>query len=488
MKQKLIWMVLYCLCAAQVCGISKIYAAEDAESVIESEKIEKTEQEGTEVKLELEKDPLLGFEVQSKSIPFAGSGTQEDPYYINSEEDLRMLAELVNAGETFASQYLYLTADITLTQLWTPIGLSQNGKVIAPFQGNFDGGKHTIYQLQGPEEVSDFGLFGCVQGGAVHDLAVTGRISAVSYTGGVISYAEEAQVYACRSEAEIRASGQFAGGIVGYFKNSFMESNCNKGDIAGTGSGVGGLAGGIQESIIRSCYNLGNITGNDYTAGIVGMACDTSVMRLSTIDSCYSCGEIVAQKVPSRGSAIADGLLTAQMDNNYYLMGSAVSGAFGTNAPGKIAPMTQEEMQNPGFAEMLSSSYVYLPEMNHGYPELKVFASWNSPQDVVIEELPSAGEITYGQALSASTLSGGKVTGASGVWSWEDPDFYPCAGTDFYTVIFTPDSETLKSISAEVTLTVHKATPVLEEVEAADITYGQTLQLSEIRGTVRAPF
>ncbi|MCL2164766.1 MAG: chitobiase/beta-hexosaminidase C-terminal domain-containing protein, partial [Oscillospiraceae bacterium] len=48
---------------------------------------------------------------------------------------------------------------------------------------------------------------------------------------------------------------------------------------------------------------------------------------------------------------------------------------------------------------------------------------------------PTASPITLGQALSASTLSGGTATGA---WSWETQSTIPALGTNGYPVVFTP--------------------------------------------------
>lgn len=66
----------------------------------------------------------------------------------------------------------------------------------------------------------------------------------------------------------------------------------------------------------------------------------------------------------------------------------------------------------------------------------------NVPVDFTISKaipesliLPTASEITYGEELSASTLSGGSATGT---WTWKNTEHIPSAGMKECEVIFTP--------------------------------------------------
>ena len=92
--------------------------------------------------------------------------------------------------------------------------------------------------------------------------------------------------------------------------------------------------------------------------------------------------------------------------------------------------------------------------------------------------LPAAGEVTYGQALAESALTGGSVEGIDGTWAWAEPETLPEAGSRSYTVVFTPADGNIESWTGEVTLIIHKATPVLTEADipkASDIVYGQSI-------------
>ena len=97
----------------------------------------------------------------------------------------------------------------------------------------------------------------------------------------------------------------------------------------------------------------------------------------------------------------------------------------------------------------------------------------------------SATTITYGAALSTSTLSGGSSTPA-GSFAWQSPSTVPAAGAPSYTVVFTPTDtanyNTATSPSAK-SLTVNKATPTVSTWPTASaITYGQTLASSTLSG------
>ena len=73
---------------------------------------------------------------------FGGNGTADNPYKINSEDDLRQLANDVNDGNNYRGKFFILTADITLDGEWTPIGDFVDRKNNEPFSGTFDGDGH----------------------------------------------------------------------------------------------------------------------------------------------------------------------------------------------------------------------------------------------------------------------------------------------------------------------------------------------------------
>ena len=86
----------------------------------------------------------------------------------------------------------------------------------------------------------------------------------------------------------------------------------------------------------------------------------------------------------------------------------------------------------------------------------------------VIAEKPTAGELTYGQNLSDSTLTGGKAayqtadgTEITGTFAWKNSSIKPTAADSQkteYDVTFTPsDKDNYNAVDAKLTLTVNKA-------------------------------
>ncbi|UFS71728.1 MBG domain-containing protein [Geomonas sp. RF6] len=101
-----------------------------------------------------------------------------------------------------------------------------------------------------------------------------------------------------------------------------------------------------------------------------------------------------------------------------------------------------------------------------------------------ITERPAASGIVFGEALSASTLSGGKASTA-GTFAFTAPSAVPtAAGTYPAAVTFTPaDSGNYKAAAVTVDVPVAKATPTITAPPTATgIVYGQTLSASTLTG------
>ncbi len=96
---------------------------------------------------------------------FQGSGTASDPYRIYDIDDLILMMQLCNSGETSSNGLKYrdcayiVMADINLSEeFWTPIGTEEN-----PFGGSFNFNNHTIsgiYLAIFYSQIAYSGLFG----------------------------------------------------------------------------------------------------------------------------------------------------------------------------------------------------------------------------------------------------------------------------------------------------------------------------------------
>jgi hypothetical protein len=102
----------------------------------------------------------------------------------------------------------------------------------------------------------------------------------------------------------------------------------------------------------------------------------------------------------------------------------------------------------------------------------------------------AASELTYGQKLSESALTGGKVTVGEaelhGTFGFEDPDSELGAGEHEVGVKFVPIETKYAAITGgTVNVTVHKATPFVETwPTSSKLTYGQKLKESTLIGGI----
>lgn len=221
------------------------------------------------------------------STALAGSGTEDDPFLIASAGDIMLMRDNVNFGGSINSLsgkavpavdacYL-LTADIDLSPLcseksgknWTPIGGYEYNDDI-PFSGVFDGGGHEISHLYFNESHSSFiGLFGCISGGIVRNLTVSGYICS-SYTSGLLAgyTMNDALIENCVSKGTVEATSN-SGGLIGNV-NSDVRYCRNEADVHGYWEmgGIGGLINGYE---LNHCTNVGNISVDyDRAGGLVG--------------------------------------------------------------------------------------------------------------------------------------------------------------------------------------------------------------------------
>lgn len=232
--------------------------------------------------------PMTAFAEETPSFG-GGTGTQEDPWLITSQEDLIALAEFLSSGnaETFDTEnagvgnchgyYFKQTADIDLTGVtWEPIGYSGSYY----FAGNYDGGGHSITNAVStgkvdPDGFATAGIFGWVAFGSVENLHVknanfvaTGQNN-YSYVGGIAGVCYGSSIKNCsveNSSLESRRNNNnnCAGSIVGYSTGGTFEKCAAENNQIRTMAYGGGFVGEVDDD---PDYGVGNSTfTNCYTA------------------------------------------------------------------------------------------------------------------------------------------------------------------------------------------------------------------------------
>ncbi len=262
-------------------------------------------------------DPIPGRE----PLPFAGSGTETDPYRISTAEEFARLSWF---GQVLDA-HIVLTSHLDLTGvLLSPFG------DLGEFQGVFDGQGYVITNATIDLPESDFvGLFarlgraGIIKNLSLENVAINGRNRVGALVGTMegsyeivtsggetdLDLGDFSIVSGCAASGTIsgqlkvgglagvlflgkidgshtntRVSGSsYLGGLVGGSWLGIVNDSSATGDVNGQGDGVGGLAGyllGVDVfQHIDGEYKLGSftdshasgsVTGNDLVGGLVG--------------------------------------------------------------------------------------------------------------------------------------------------------------------------------------------------------------------------
>lgn len=224
-----------------------------------------------------------------------GEGTVEEPYEINSDKDLKLLAYNVANEEVdgYEGCYFALTRDISLsdTASWLPVGYftDSGDSEPKPFKGNFDGQGYRVYNLKISDTAQDYaGLFGCVHGAVIENLIVDGQVNAHSKAAVLVGEANDSTIKNCSSKGQVRGVGVI-GGIVGEAYDSvILECTNTAGVLGGTdASGVneayaGGICGSAQSSFLSDCTSdttdsYSALYSEGYVGGIAGNIYETEV-------------------------------------------------------------------------------------------------------------------------------------------------------------------------------------------------------------------
>ena len=334
--------------------------------------------------------PMTAFAEETPSFG-GGTGTQEDPWLITSQEDLIALAEFLNSGnaETFDTEnagvgnchgyYFKQTADIDLTGVtWEPIGYSGDYY----FAGNYDGGGHTISNATSTGKIDDegyatAGIFGWVAFGSVANLHVknanfvaTGQ-NGYSYVGGIAGVCYGSPIKNCsveNSSLESRRNNNnnCAGSIVGYSTGGTFEKCAAENNQIRTMAYGGGFVGevddgyGVGNSTFTNCY-VANCTvisetddsqGTSFSGGFAGEITDSTL----TLQNCYvyqATLSTVGNAVPQGTGVFAGDLWggsTIADTNCYY-------GACGITENAGTAGEKTEEFANGTVAGLLGDAF-----------------------------------------------------------------------------------------------------------------------------------
>ena len=356
--------------------------------------------------------PMAAFAAEA---PFfsGGTGTQEDPWLITSQEDLIALAEFLNSGnaETFDTEdagigncygyYFKQTADIDLTGVsWEPIGYSGSYY----FAGNYDGDGHSITNAVStgkvdPEGFATAGVFGWVAFGSVENLHVkNANFVAIgqnnySYVGGIAgvcygSSIENCSVVNSSLESKRNNNNNCAGSIVGYSTGGTFEKCDAENNQVKTMAYGGGFVGevdddpayGAGKSTFTNCYTANcsvssktdDVQGVSLVGGFAGEMTDSAL----TVKNCY----VYRAMLSTEGTAVpgikATGVFAGHLwGDSSIVVTNCFFGACGTTEnAGTASEKTEEEFRNGTVAGLLGEAFAQVGD----YPKINGPADYSS--------------------------------------------------------------------------------------------------------------
>ena len=216
--------------------------------------------------------------------------------YITTAQQLKQLADEVNAGDSKSGKTVLLMNDIDLSVYpnWSPIGtLNMNwSDVSRPFSGVFDGQNHTISNLTCTSATNGYaGLFGNFDGTVQNLILRDAQITSEWNAGAVVSDNYGGRVLNCAMLGGSVRGKSVVGGVVG--SNRGTVENCYAtGDVTSLSGGRVCYAGGVvgynyTEGTVQSCYAAGRVESEKHAGGAVGG-------NYGTVQNCVALGQSVS--------------------------------------------------------------------------------------------------------------------------------------------------------------------------------------------------
>ncbi len=288
-----------------------------------------------------------------------GSGTEDDPYLIDSASQLALLASKVNSGELYMGKYFKLTTDLALNDesftFMADTGLVKvtdgtNTAYLGTGILGDESGENTIFDTTASAkgeiypsdseavtgsytgELNEWTPIGCefysktfmgVFDGDNHTITGMYINGSADYTA-LFGYATKAIIKNIRIESSYLFGEGATASVVAVMQdfesqvNTTVENCYNSATIVSNGSASGIIGsmylGTYANSYITKCANTGNICGKSLSAGIIAslsnnISGSTTFLKYLYLKYCYNSGDITSSGIDS--GYIAGGIIGA---------------------------------------------------------------------------------------------------------------------------------------------------------------------------------
>ncbi|MTI96238.1 MAG: hypothetical protein FH749_12305 [Firmicutes bacterium] len=273
---------------------------------------------------------------------FEGEGTKDDPYLVESKDDL-------NNVRDYPDKHFRQTQDILFTDAdFEEDGAFHNGGQgwvpIESFSGTYDGNGKRIENLTLNRNESYVGLFavldeeaeisnvtlldvevkagnyvGGLAGwneGKISNSTISGKVSGGMWVGGLVGENSGTIESSEASNVEVDSNYPFVGGLVGYNTGNIENSEASNVKVQGI-QNVGGLVG-TSSGIIENSSAQAEIQGGPFSGGLVGS--NSGIIIHSAVDAIVSCednmrvGGLVGENSGDIENSVAEGKVHGHSD------------------------------------------------------------------------------------------------------------------------------------------------------------------------------
>ncbi|MFQ9448840.1 MAG: GLUG motif-containing protein [Christensenellales bacterium] len=315
---------------------------------------------------------------QSSELPSWMLGS-ETTFYITTAQQLKRLADEVNAGDSKSDKTYLLANDIDLSGYpdWTPIGRFDPPDDMLPFSGVFDGQGYSITGLKISGNEDARGLFGYTYCSAIRNVVIRNpEIQGGDKVGALVghqAYSSEGIENCAVIGGKIQGINR-AGGLVGNMEESPIKNCYTTCEVAVTFSKAGGIVGAHKVgSGLENCYATGNVSGSEKSGGIAGQA--------RNVERCVALGQTVTGESSHRVLSEPNGKLNVYAWRSMKVNGITVTDGAANNENGADLVCNGGALSTQ-FSEIFANDDAWTYTEN-GLPILKVVKGEQS------SELPS---------------------------------------------------------------------------------------------------
>ncbi len=239
--------------------------------------------------LDFSDEVQVTLNVDTELAGITGTGTEIDPFQIETLDDLLWVSEHPDYWEHYYIQIADI--DAAPTAAWNGgEGFAPIGNLGTSFEGHYDGQGHVIDGLTIARPGSDIqGLFGKLFSAEIADLGLTDvSIVGAGHVGGFVGLNSSSALVNIFTTGSV-TGGNYVGGLVGYSAASTTLNCSSSCDVVGASS-VGGFSGtSTSNDVISSSFAKGTVLGQDRVGGFTG----AQPFSPGLIQNCYARGDVI---------------------------------------------------------------------------------------------------------------------------------------------------------------------------------------------------